>query len=111
LAAATDINRSNKWVASPMPLPEFTPDEQFFINYIKSSRASSMWNSPMWAYVIGSALLCAYAVPYKQMSLMVVAFVILVGYRIFEHCQEMKWQPICRSIIEKYEAAADESDE
>lgn len=94
-----------------MPLPEFTPDEQFFISYIKSPRASSIWNSPMWAYSIGGLGCCAYGALYQQVSFMVVAFVLVVGFRIFEQFQEMKWPPICRSIIEKYEAAADERDD
>lgn len=89
-----------------MPLPDFTDDEQYLINYVKSPSAAQRSYSYMWGYVIGGALLAGFAAYYQSIPMMLAAFVVVCGFRIYEERLTSKWTPLWKSIIEKYESAA-----
>jgi len=89
-----------------MPLPEFTPDEQYLINSVKSHKSLGTSNSYMWGYLTGGVLLCAFAAYYDNTAMLVAAFLVVCGFRIYEDRWQSKWMPLWRSIIDKYEAAA-----
>ncbi|TWT72648.1 hypothetical protein [Crateriforma conspicua] len=92
-----------------MPLPDFNADEQYLINCIKSPNASANSGSYMWGYIIGGALVAGFAAYYENILMMLGAFVIVCGFRIYEERFQSRWMPHWRSIIEKYESAANAS--
>ena len=88
----------------PMPLPEFTPDEEHAIAYVKSATyAEQTWH--MWSYIFGGITLCGFGAYHDDVPMMVVAIVIVCGFRIYEERQQSRFLPIWRSIIDKYERA------
>ena len=87
-----------------MSLPEFTPDEQYLIHYVKSQKAAGPHY--VWGYVIGGMILCGFAAYYDSIPMMVAAFVVVCGFRVYEEWNQSRWTPIWRSIINKFEAAA-----
>ena len=89
-----------------MPLPDFTDDEQFLINCVKSPSATQQSNSYMWGYVIGGVLVAGFAAYYQSVPMMLAAFAVVCGFRIYEDRFQSKWTPLWKSIIEKYESAA-----
>jgi hypothetical protein len=89
-----------------MALPNFTTDEQYLINSIRSPKASFSTNSYMWGYIIGGSLIAAFAAYHANVLMMLAAFVVVCGFRVYEEHFQLKWMPLWRSIIEKYEAAA-----
>ena len=89
-----------------MPLPDFTSDEQYLINCLKSPKASANPNSYMWGYIIGASLFAALAAYHENVLMMLVAFVLVCGFRVYEERLQSAWTPHWKSIIEKYEAAA-----
>lgn len=94
-----------------MPLPDFTPDERYLINAVKSPGAAGSWNSYMWGYVIGGAIMAGFAAYHESIPMLLTAFAVVCGFRIYEERCQARWLPLWRSIIEKYEAAAlDEQD-
>lgn len=64
----------------------------------------------MWSYIIGGAVIAGFAAYYENVVMVLTAFVIVCGFRIYEERFQSKWLPIWRSIIDKYEAAATSND-
>lgn len=89
-----------------MPLPEFTHDEQYLISYVKSPRAAHGSNSHMWGYMIGASMIAASGFYHNSVPTLLIAFVLVCGFRLYENRYHSKWIPLWRSIIDKYEAAA-----
>lgn len=89
-----------------MPLPNFNAEEQYLINGVRSSNAFGNSSSYMWGYLVGGAMVAGFAVYYDNIWMMLVAFVIVCGFRIYEERIQSRWMPYWRSIIEKYESAA-----
>lgn len=88
-----------------MALPEFTREEQYLINTLKSQIASGS-NSYMWGYLSSGILLAGFAVYWENLLMLASAFAIVCGFRIYEDRFQSKWTPHWRTIIEKYENAA-----
>jgi len=88
-----------------MTQPEFTDDERYLINSLKVSNGLSDSNAFMWGYLIGTAVLVGFAAFYDIMSMMIIAFVVIFVFRIYEDRYVRKWTPLWCSIIEKYERA------
>ena len=57
----------------------------------------------MWGYVSGSILLAGCGAYYDSVGVMIVAFIVLVGFRIYEEHYQKRWVPLWRSVIQKYE--------
>ena len=89
-----------------MPLPDFTDDERYLINFAKSTAATNQTNSYMWGYVIAGSVLAGFGAYQSSIPMILIAFVIVIGFRIYEELFQFKWIPLWRSIITKYEAAA-----
>ncbi len=89
-----------------MPIPNFTDDELFLINFTKSSSANTQSNSYMWGYLVGGAVLAGFGAYQSSVPMILTAFILVCGFRIYEEMFQSKWIPLWRSIIEKYETAA-----
>lgn len=89
-----------------MPLPDFTPDERYLVNYVKSPRAAGAGNFYMWGYVIGVSFFAGIAAYQESIPMLLSAYVIVCGFRIYEERYGARWMPVWRSIINKFEAAA-----
>jgi hypothetical protein len=88
-----------------MPLPDFTDDEQYLVNSVKSPNAAGKSNSYMWGYIIGAVTFAGFGVYHENVPMLLTALVVVVSFRIYEERYQMKWMPHWRSIIVKYEAA------
>jgi hypothetical protein len=89
-----------------MPLPHFTNDEQYLINCVKSPTASTSASAYMWGYIVTGALIAGFSAWKEDTLLMLCAFVIVCGFRVYEERFQAKWVPLWKSIIEKYEYAS-----
>jgi len=87
-----------------MPLPNFTDDEQYLINCAKSTKVNGQ--SYMWGYLVAGAALVGFGAYHDSVPMMLCAFAVVCGFRIYEEIFQSKWLPLWRSIIAKYEAAA-----
>ncbi len=97
------VVRPNRLVL--MPLPDFTDDERHLINCAKSTAANSQTNSYMWGYVVAGSVLAAFGAYQSSIPMLLSAFIVVNGFRIYEELFQSKWLPLWRSIIAKYEAA------
>ncbi len=88
-----------------MPLPEFTFDEQYLINSLKSPKATKNPSTYMWSYLVPCAVLAGVAAYNDNISVMLIAFVVLCGFRIYEENYQNRWLPLWHSIIKKFEDA------
>ncbi len=88
-----------------MTQPDFTDDERYLIDSLKASDGLSGSNAFMWGYLLGTAVLVGFATYYDIMPMMIIAFVVIFVFRIYEDRYGRKWTPLWRSIIEKYERA------
>lgn len=86
-----------------MSLPDFTDDERYLINFVKSPKAGG--SSYMLGYVVGAVIIAGFAAHYGSIPMMLAAFVVVCGFRVYEECYQVKWMPLWRSIVDKYEAA------
>ncbi len=93
-----------------MALPDFTNDELYLVNCIKSPKTSASYNAFMWGYIVGAGLLAGLAAYCENAKMMLAAFIIVCSFRVYEERIQTKWMPLWRSIIEKYEAAASATD-
>ena len=87
-----------------MPVPNFTADEKYVINFVKSSAAGFV-NGYMLGYIAGGLLLCGFAIYYDSIPLMVSAFLVVCGFRLYEEWYQCKFTPVWRSVLQKYETA------
>jgi hypothetical protein len=86
-----------------MPIPTFTPDEKCLIDAIRGDRTQSF--SDVLVYSLAGMALAAFGVFYDSVWMMLSAFVILCGYRVWEEWRQARWRPILRSIVLKYDQA------
>jgi len=93
-----------------MPVPEFTNDEQYLIDWVKSPESSANSAAFMWGYIIGGIAIAGFAVYHGSIVMMFAAFAIVCGFRAYEEHYQNKWLPLWRSIIAKYESAATQLD-
>lgn len=89
-----------------MPLPNFTSDEQYLINCVKSPTASASASTFMWGYIVTGALIAGFSAWHENLLMMLSAFIVVCGFRVYEERFQSKWTPLWKSIIEKFETAA-----
>ncbi len=89
-----------------MPIPNFTDDEQYLINFAKSRKASSQPNPYIWGYLVGGTAVAGFGAYHDNVPVMATTFVVVCGLRIHEELFQSRWLPLWRSIITNYEAAA-----
>jgi hypothetical protein len=88
-----------------MPRPEFTNDEQYLLSFVQTTHSVHQNNPFMWSYLLSGLLLAGFAA-YNESTLMLLsAFLVVCGFRVYEEQSQARWIPIWRSIIEKYENA------
>jgi hypothetical protein len=87
-----------------MPAPQFTADEQYLISWAKSSAATT--NPFALGYLAAGIMICAVAAYYDSIPFMVVAFIVVCGFRLWEEWYQAKWAHLWGAIVTKYEAAA-----
>jgi len=85
--------------------PKFTTDEEFLIKFVKSPTAGMQSNSYMWSYILGGMALAGFAAYYENVWMLLSAFIVVCGFRIYEEWYQRRWLPLWGSIINKYEAA------
>ncbi len=88
-----------------MALPEFTPDEAYFIGCVKSPSYMGISSAFPLGYMVGSRVLAGFGLYHENLLMIASAFVVLCGFRFYEARLESKSIPVWRSIIEKYESA------
>jgi len=93
-----------------MPRPQFTDDEEYLIRLVLSPTANLQSNSYMWGYLLGGAALAGLATYTDSFALLLSAFAIVCGFRLYEERYQAKWAPLWRSIVSKYEAGIREID-
>lgn len=98
------------WESDLMSRPSFSPDEQYLVDFLKSPTASDAANVYMWSYVVGGAALACCAAYHNSVDLLVVAFIVVIGFRLYEERHQRRYIPVWRAVIEKYEAAIEETD-
>jgi hypothetical protein len=86
-----------------MPLPDFSAEEKYAINAVRSNAESS--NPMMWSCRIGGLLLGGFGVYHNSIRMIVCAFFLVCGFRLYEEWYQRRWLPIWRSVINKYEVA------
>lgn len=87
-----------------MPLPDFTDDECYLINCVKSTAPIAQTNSYMWGYLVFGSVLAGFGAYQSSTPMMLAAFVSVVGFHIYEEMFQSKWLPLWPFIISKYEA-------
>jgi len=91
-----------------MAKPEFTPEEQYLISSAKTAGTSGLLFD--LAYLLPSTLLAGFGLYTDEIGIVVVAFAILVGFKVVERCYARKWDPVWKRIFQKYEEAVDRED-
>ena len=86
-----------------MRRPKFSREEQYFVDWAKSSTGGQ--SSDVWAYLLPTALIAAFAVLFQSIPMLVCAFIVICVFRVREEFAQRKWAPIWTSIINKYEEA------
>lgn len=94
-----------------MPQPEFTHDEQYLISSLTSPKATQSPSTYMWSYLVPCAVLAGVSAYNKNLSLVLIAFAVLCGFRIHEENYQNRWLPLWKSIITKYQNACSETAE
>lgn len=89
-----------------MPLPDFTDDEKYLLSCIKSPNASGANSSCRFGYRLGGVVIAGFATYYASVPMILAAFAIVCGFRIYEERLQTRWLPLWRSIIAKYEASS-----
>ena len=89
-----------------MKRPQFTPEEQYLVDISKSPSATRD-RTYMWTYLASGILLAAFATYHGSMGMMLAAFIVVCGFRIYEDWYQRRWEEPLRTLIQKYEAAFD----
>jgi hypothetical protein len=87
-----------------MAMPQFTDEELYLINFIRAEKAQQS-NSYMMAYLVSGLVLAGFGAYTGSIAMMMSAFLVVCGFRVYEERSEAKWVPVWRSIILKYEDA------
>lgn len=94
-----------------MPLPEFTAEEQYLVMHVKSTKSGALSSFYALGYMCPCVLIAGFAAYHESILMMSAAFLVLIGFRVYEERSQAKWIPVWRSIIAKYEAASMQSDD
>jgi hypothetical protein len=88
-----------------MTEPHFTADEQYLIHSAKAPSVLRASNTYMWTYLASSCILAGFAAYHGLVPMMLSAFIVLCGFRIYEESYTRKWEAVTRTVLMKYEAA------
>jgi hypothetical protein len=86
-----------------MPAPAFTREEEYLISLLRGDIQES--SAFMWSYLLPGLALAGFAAVYDSVWMVLSAFVVVCGFRVYEESFAKKWKPTYRSIILKYEEA------
>jgi hypothetical protein len=86
-----------------MAMPQFTDEERYLINYVRAEKTAS--NSYMFTYLVSGLVLAGFGAYTGSTTMMMSAFLVVCGFRVYEEMHGSKWTPVWRSIILKYEQA------
>jgi len=90
-----------------MTKPDFTPKEQYLLSVYRLplGRWLLFRDGRMWGYVLFGALMCGFGAVFQSIVMMVIGFIVVCGFRIYDEWESSRWSPVLRSIIIKYDAA------
>lgn len=91
-----------------MPRPDFTDEEQYLIDVVKSKMASEGQLSASIGMVVSTGVLAAFGFYHRNVEMVLGAFIVLVGYQIYVELTQARVTPQWRNIITKYESACDD---
>ncbi|HYW81457.1 MAG TPA: hypothetical protein VE890_17865 [Thermoguttaceae bacterium] len=91
-----------------MSKPDFTPEEQYLISSAKTAAGAGLLFD--LAYLLPSVLLAGFGVYTDEIGVVVVAFAVLVGFKVFERSHARKWDPVWKRIFQKYDEAIEGKD-
>ena len=94
-----------------MSRPQFTDDEEYLIRAGLAPTVYAQSNAFMWGYVLSGVALAGFATYSQSFPLLLSAFAVVCGFRLYEERYHAKWAPLWRSILGKYEAALRETDQ
>lgn len=86
-----------------MPAPQFTREEEYCISALRGDIPESA--AFMWSYILPGLVLAGFAAYYDSVLMVLSAFVVVCGFRIYEESFAAKWKPLYRSVILKCEEA------
>ena len=93
-----------------MARPEFTVEEQYLINYMRSGRGDSPWNPYTLGYSLSATILAGFGIYTDSLAMLVWALLLVCGFRVYEDIHQSRGQRTWRSILDKYEAAIQSMD-
>lgn len=88
-----------------MKCPKFTAQEQYLINYMRSADAAGRSRGYSLGYVVVACVVAGYGALNDSIPMVVIGFLVVVGFRVYEEWYQSRWSPVWRSIFNKYEAA------
>jgi len=89
-----------------MSKPVFTPEEQFYIHHIKTQDGPDIGFD--LAYLLPALAFLVFGICTQNTLACVIAFAGIVFFKLWEWRQRAKWNPVLRSILQKYEEAVAE---
>jgi hypothetical protein len=90
-----------------MAMPQFTDEELYLINFVRAEKKES--NSYMLTYLVSGLVLAGFGAYTGSIAMMMSAFVVICGFRVYEERSGSRWGPVWRSIILKYDQAVRDS--
>jgi hypothetical protein len=89
-----------------MARPQFTAEEEYLINAVLSDKGAP--DPLMWSYIVSGLGLAGFAAYHESIPMLLSAFVVVCGFRLFEARAHRGLTVQWRSLLEKYETAVRE---
>ena len=87
-----------------MARPDFTPTEQYIVHAILKQKSDIRFVAEL-GYLIPSGAIIGLGVYSNEPVAFLVAFTVILIFRLWDVSQQVKWFPVFKSIFQKYESA------
>ncbi len=88
-----------------MARPDFTPIEQYYVHAVLKQQGDSQKLIAELGYLIPSGAIICLGVYSDEPVAFLVAFTVILIFRLWDVSQHVKAFPVCKSIFQKYESA------
>lgn len=88
-----------------MARPDFTPVEQYVVHATLKQEGGSLRFISELGYLIPSGAIICLGVYSDEPVAFLVAFTVILIFRLWDVSQQVKWSPVFKSIFQKYESA------